>query len=151
MSAHSRRPQDEYLRRIAEKKAMMQGENAMLSKTSAFVQAMGYPQPPPGMWSTDGFKDVYTYTYNCGHQITVPGTGMQAGQVIPPICPTCHTVKVDQMEADNWRRDPKWKGYSVYKQEAKNYEDTGSFGATLGSAMSWLDSELGRVKAMAWR
>lgn len=126
--------------------------NRMLSKTGAYRQAMGFPPAtfglPGGVWERNSALDIYTYRYPCGHSVAFPASGLQAGQVAPPLCPTCHLEKIDQMEAENWQRDPKWKGYSVYKDDSAS---VGSSRITLGSAMSWLEGEIGRVYSQAWR
>lgn len=103
-------------------------------------------------WTADVNRDAYTYTYPCGHQITVPGHAMlKAGQVAPPICPTCHGQKaVDQMEAENWRQDYRWNGYAPYQAGAPASMSSGRSLIEPPSNASWLDYELERVTSKAW-
>lgn len=104
-----------------------------------------------GSWSADAFRDVYHYTYKCGHVYTVSGNSMQAGgQVAPPLCPSCHGMAtIDRLEAENWRHNPKWQGYQ--KEFVAGFQGTGASIPGATGARAWLDYEIGRVRQKAWQ
>lgn len=100
-------------------------------------------------WTKDSLTDTYTYTYKCGHDIRVPATAMVHGQVVPPICPTCHgQAMIDKLEYDNWRENPYWSGYAP---NSASVAGSTRIISEQGGMIGWLEGEINRVRRLAWK
>lgn len=100
----------------------------------------------------DNSSDSYIYTYACGHSWNVPMSSLVVSlndkHSAPPICPTCHGQKaIDIMEADNWRVNPEWDGYTkeIVADAMSGVSNIGTFGG-----LAWLEAQIGLVRRKAW-